>query len=326
MVNQADEHIQKILYSFLSDSIPEHIRDGAQYLMAEDGIQNIEVRSHEDNWEVEGQIQGDDFQTYTSEVGINLEQESVHYYCNCPDSFSGICRHVTATILGLLSRLDNTPEAEVQQIKSEWKHSFRGFFSTSFEPEPGIHYLIFRFFTEPGRLQVEFFRARQNKSGLSTVQNPVTLEQIVRNPEWCEMSPELPLVAEHIGQFLDYYGHRIDIPFGLMTWFFWAIRNEYYLFWEETEQPVRIVSTPMRLHLRPKFVEDGLIFDVMLGREGKVPISILNQNTTFYGQLPLWVCRKHSFYPVQTGLQPQLIQELVTSPPLIPHAEISEFL
>ena len=173
---------------------------------------------------------------------------------------------------------------------------------------------------------MEFFRARQNKSGLSTVQNPVTLEQIVRNPDWCEISPELPKVAEQIGQYLDYYGHRVEIPFGLMTWFFWAIRNEYYLFWEETKQSVRIESTPIRLQLRPKFTEEGLTFDIILGRDGKVPFSILNQDVSFYGQLPLWVCLKHCFYPVQTGLSPHLIQELVMSPPVIPHANISEFL
>lgn len=326
MSNHVDERVQRILHTFLSDNIPEHIRDGAQYLIADGGIQKIDIRREEDSWDVEGQIQGDDFQTYTSELGINLEHGAVHSYCNCQDSFSGICRHVAATALGLLAKFDVKRETESQPAKSEWKQSFRYFFSTALEPEPGHHYLIFRFYAEPGRLQVEFFRARQNKSGLSTVQNPVTLEQIARNPDWCEISPELPLVAEQIGQFLDYYGHRVDIPFGLMTWFFWAIRNEYYQFWEESEQPVRIESTPMRLQLRPKFTDDGLTFDVMLGREGKVPFSILNQNVSFYGQLPLWVCRKHSFYPVQTGLQPRLIQELVSAPPVIPHADISEFL
>ncbi|MDP3428796.1 MAG: SNF2 helicase associated domain-containing protein, partial [Desulfomicrobium sp.] len=326
MSHSDEARIQRIVHNFLSDNIPEHIRDGAQYLIADGGIQKIDIRRGEEAWDVEGQIQGDDFQTYSSELGINLDQGSVHCYCNCEDSFSGICRHVAATALGLLSKLDVKREVESQPIKSEWKQSFRYFFSTALEPEPGHHYFIYRFFTEPGRLQMEFFRARQNKSGLSTVQNPVTLEQIIRNPDWCEISPELPKVCEQIGQYLDYYGHRVEIPFGLMTWFFWAIKNEYYKLWEETEQPVRIESTPMRLQLRPKFTDEGLSFDVMLGREGKVPFSILNQNVSFYGHLPLWVCLKHSFYPVQTGLRPTLIQELVGSPPVIPHADISEFL
>ncbi len=326
MSHSDEARIHRIVHNFLSDNIPEHIRDGAQYLIADGGIQKIDIRRDEESWDVEGQIQGDDFQTYSSELGINLDQGTVHSYCNCQDSFSGICRHVAATALGLLSKLDVKREVETQPIKSEWKQSFRYFFSTDLEPEPGHHYFIYRFFAEPGRLQIEFFRARQNKSGLSTVQNPVTLEQIIRNPDWCEISPELPKVAEQIGQYLDYYGHRVEIPFGLMTWFFWAIKNEYYQLWEESEQPVRIESTPMRLQLRPKFTDEGLSFDIMLGREGKVPFSILNQNVSFYGHLPLWVCLKHSFYPVQTGLKPSLIQELVLSPPVIPHADISEFL
>lgn len=329
MSSSVEERVQRILRDFLSGDIPEYIRDSGQYLIAEGGIQKLDIRRGGDFWKVEAQIQGDDFQTYTSELEISLDQGTASSNCNCQDSFSGTCRHVAATALELSSRLDSvvsTREDDPQPVKSEWRQNFRSFFSTALDPEPGQHYLIFRFIAEPGRLLVEFFRARQNKSGLSTVQNPVTLEQIVRNPDWCEISPELPKVAEQIGQYLDYYGHRVEIPFGLMTWFFWAIRNEYYLFWEETEQSVRIESTPIRLQLRPKFTEEGLTFDIMLGRDGKVPFSILNQNVSFYGQLPLWVCLKHCFYPVQTGLSPHLIQELVMSPPVIPHADISEFL
>lgn len=329
MSSSVEERVQRILRDFLSGDIPEYIRDSGQYLIAEGGIQKLDIRRGGDSWKVEAQIQGDDFQTYTSELEISLDQGAASSNCNCQDSFSGTCRHVAATALELSSRLDSvvsTREDDPQPVKSEWRQNFRSFFSTALDPEPGQHYLIFRFIAEPGRLLVEFFRARQNKSGLSTVQNPVTLEQIVRNPDWCEISPELPKVAEQIGQYLDYYGHRVEIPFGLMTWFFWAIRNEYYLFWEETEQSVRIESTPIRLQLRPKFTEEGLTFDIMLGRDGKVPFSILNQNVSFYGQLPLWVCLKHCFYPVQTGLSPHLIQELVMNPPVIPHADISEFL
>ncbi|AMD94114.1 DEAD/DEAH box helicase [Desulfomicrobium orale] len=329
MSSSVEERVQRILRDFLSGDIPEYIRDSGQYLIAEGGIQKLDIRRGGDSWKVEAQIQGDDFQTYTSELEISLDQGTASSNCNCQDSFSGTCRHVAATALELSSRLDSvvsTREDDPQPVKSEWRQNFRSFFSTALDPEPGQHYLIFRFIAEPGRLLVEFFRARQNKSGLSTVQNPVTLEQIVRNPDWCEISPELPKVAEQIGQYLDYYGHRVEIPFGLMTWFFWAIRNEYYLFWEETEQSVRIESTPIRLQLRPKFTEEGLTFDIMLGRDGKVPFSILNQDVSFYGQLPLWVCLKHCFYPVQTGLSPHLIQELVMSPPVIPHADISEFL
>ena len=55
--------------------------------------------------------------------------------------------------------------------------------------------MIFRFYPEPGRLSVAFFRGRQNQSGISAVHSEITLEQLIRNPEWCDMSPGLPAVA-----------------------------------------------------------------------------------------------------------------------------------
>ena len=326
MTQNEELQVKSLLREFISDTVPEYILDGARSLVADDGVQKIDIKKREQFWDVEGHVQGEDFQAYNSEIGLNLEQDVVTFYCNCPDSFSGVCRHVGATALKFLSSLEQNDQEELPAPKTEWRQSFRHFFASEPEPEAGQHYLVYRFFPEPGRLQVEFFRARQNKSGLSTVQNPVTLEQIVRNPNWCEMSPQLPQVTEQIGQFLDYYGHRVDIPPGLLNWFLWAVKNEYYLFWEETEQPVRIESMPMRLQLSPHLSDDGLNFAIMLARQGKMPFPIMGQDAFFYGQLPLWVCWKHSFYPVQTGLRPQLVQELVSESPIIPHADISEFL
>jgi len=149
---------------------------------------------------------------------------------------------------------------------------------------------------------VAFFRARQNKSGISQVHTEITLEQIIKNPDWSELSPTLPVVAEMLYHHLDYAGHRVEIPAGLLAWFFWAIGKEYYLYWRDTEQPVRIESKTMRLQLSPKLSDDGLSFDILLGSPGKSPFSILGQEVYFYGQVPIWVCWKNGFYPVQTGL------------------------
>ncbi|MFO7817618.1 MAG: SNF2-related protein [Thermodesulfobacteriota bacterium] len=321
-----DIKIKNIIQDFVQDSIPEYIREGADSILANNGVQKLSLKQHDQYLDIEAHIQGEDFQVYNAEIGLNLESETTNFYCNCPESFSGICRHVGAAALKFLNSLDEENQTDKPRPRTDWRQDFRAFFATELEPEPGQHYLVYRFFPEPERLQVELFRARQNKSGLSTVLNPITLEQIMRNPNWCEMAPQLPHLAEQIGQYLDYYGHRIEIPYGLMNWFFWTIRNEYYLFWEETEQPVRVETTPMRLQLRPKLSEDGLSFEIMLGREGKIPFSISGEEIFFYGQLPLWVCWKHRFYPVQTGLQPKLVQSLASNPPIIPHSEISEFL
>ena len=42
--------------------------------------------------------------------------------------------------------------------------------------------------------------------------------------------------------------------------------------------------------------------------------------------MPLWVCYQHNFYPVQTGLYPSLVHNLIYERPVVPQEEISEFL
>ncbi|WP_045214922.1 DEAD/DEAH box helicase [Desulfonatronovibrio magnus] len=326
MLSTEEQKVKKIVQSFVNENIPEYILENAKNIFSENGAHKISIKKRDHYWDLEGRIQGDDFQVYNSELGLNLENDTINFYCNCPDSFSGVCKHVGATALKFLASLSEDDKEELPKTRTDWRHNFRLYFATALEPEPGQHYLVYRFYPEPGRLQVEFFRARQNKTGLSTVLNPVTLEQIIRNPNWCETSPTLPDVLRQIGHSLDYYGQRVEVPFGLITWLFWAIKDEYYLFHEDTEQPIRVETTTMRLQLSPRLSEDGLNFDIMLGREGKLPFSISGQKVYFYGQLPLWVWWKNSFYPVQTGLHPNLVQELVSEAPIIPHGEISEFL
>ncbi len=326
MFNSQEKKVKEILENFVSENIPEYILESARNLYSENGAHKLKIKKGDHFWDLEGRIQGDDFQVYNSEIGLNLDNNAINFYCNCPDSFSGVCKHVGATALKFLASMNVDHQEELPGTRTDWRHTFRHYFATALEPEPGQHYLVYRFFPEPGRLQMEFYRARQNKTGLSTVLNPVTLEQILRNTNWCETSPQLPKVLRQIGHSLDYYGQRIEVPFGLMTWLFWSIKDEYYLFWEDTEQPVRVETTPMRLQLSPGINEQGLSLDIMLGREGKLPFSISGEQVYFYGQLPLWVCWKNSFYPVQTGLHPDLVQELVRESPVIPHGDISEFL
>ncbi len=319
--------VRELLKNFVHDSIPEYILDGSHQIVSHDGVQKVDLKERDHFLDIDGRIQAEDFQVYNSEIGLNLSDGTVNFYCNCPDSFSGVCRHVGATAIKLLSSLESEDATgTAPKPRTDWRQNFRSFFATAPEPEPGSHYLIYRFYPEPERLQVAFFRARQNKTGLSSVQNEVSLEQIVRNPDWGEMAPGLPQVLESIGQHNDYYGHRIEIPPGLLTWFFWTIKDEFYLFWEDSEQPLRIVSNTMRLQVKPQLSEDGLSFDIMLGREGKVPFSIGGEEVFFFGTMPLWVCWKHAFYPVQTSLSSKLVQELVQDAPIIPHGEISEFL
>ncbi|MDD6181675.1 MAG: SNF2-related protein [Desulfovibrionaceae bacterium] len=333
--------VRELNQQFLHDAIPEYIRDMGQYTLSEGGVQKINIQQESDSWQIQGVIQGDDFQVYTPVLRFTLIDRTTKHECNCTEAFTGVCSHVAALSLRIQDEFRNddvtAPESEAI-VKKDWKQSFRSFFATDMEPEAGKHYLIFRFYPEPGRLSVSLFRGRQNKSGLSTVHTEITLEQLLRNPDWSELSPQLPAVARQIGQHLDYYGHRVEIPAGLVSWFFWAVRREYYLLWQDTDTPCRIESAPFALKLKPNLSDEGFSFTVLLLREGRPPIPIGQQHSgedgrdhaeepvTFHGQMPLWVCHQHNFYPVQTGLHPALVHDLIDNPPVVPQAEVSEFL
>ncbi len=324
ITDKAKERVCKITEGFIEESVPDYIKESSKRLISR--VEKIDLKTRDEYWDIEGVINGEDLQVYNPEIGINLREGTITYFCNCSDSFSGICPHVGATLLRLLKGFKNGGEEDHPTPRTDWRQSFRNFFVMKPEPEPGNNYLIFRFYPEPQRLVVSIFRARQNKSGLSKVQNPVTLEQIINNPTWCELSPDFPKVALQIGQYLDYLGHKIEIPAGLMTWFLWSIKDEFYLFWEDTESPVRINAQSMKLQLKPRLSEDGLSFDVLLSHEDKMPFPITGEDIYIYGQLPIWVLWKKAFYPVYSTLDTELILKLIKEPPIIPHNELSEFL
>ncbi len=323
-----ESSIKTILQEFISDSIPEYILDTAQDLLSNGAVQKIALKKDDFYWEVEGSIQGDDLQNYSPHLTIMLQEGTVSYQCNCSEAFSGACKHVGATALKLLQTVGSHSEAATpQKARSDWRQTFRSYFANEIEPESGKHYLIIRFFPEPGRLQVAFYRARQNKSGLSSVHTDLTLDQIINTPELCELSPNLPHVAALIGQHEDYRGQRVTIPDGLLTWFLWSVRKEYYLLWKETDSPCRIEQRTMHLKFRPDFKEDDdLTFDVLIHREGKLPVAIAGTDASFHGQMPLWVCWQHSFYPVYSTIDLKLVQSLTSTPLSVPHEELSEFL
>lgn len=326
--------VREMCQAFLSESVPEYIRESASLMNSEGCVQKLHIQEGE-TWHARGVIQGEDLQVYNPALEFTLLDRNVKHQCNCSDAFSGVCRHVAALVLRLEEELRKEQGGDVEAAPPvvDWKQSFHRFFSTDMEPEPGKHYLIFRFEPEPTRLLVSFFRGRQNKSGLSSVHNEITLQQIIQNPDWSEYSPQLPHVARQIGQHLDYYGHRVEIPAGLTSWFFWAVRNEYYLFWKDTDKPCCIESSPFALKLKPNLDEAGFSFDVMLKKEGAKPVPVRaskdeaeSEPVTFHGQMPLWVCYRRNFYPVQTGLHPSLVANLIYERPVVPQQEISEFL
>ena len=329
--------VYEIGQKFLHERIPEYVRDMAQDLLIDNGPQKIDVQEG-DLWTIKGVIQGEDLQVYTPKVEISVADHVLRHECNCQGSFSGSCTHVATLILQLLDNIKEIKDDHTDEVAptKDWKQSFHSFFTSEIEPETGRHYLIFRFNPENERLLVSFFRARQNKTSVSSVHTEITLEHLIQNPDWCEFSPRLPEVAKQIGQYLDYYGHCVEIPQGLISWFFWAIRKEYYLLWKDTDKHLRIETAPFSLKLNPKFNESGFTFEMLMKREGR-PVMHIHQPTgekpdqeddpiTFHGHLPVWVCFHHSFYPVQTSLPSNLVRNLINDPPTIPQEDLSEFL
>ncbi|MDR1945665.1 MAG: DEAD/DEAH box helicase [Desulfovibrio sp.] len=324
-----ENFIREMLLDFVNNAVPDYITEAARELLADVGLQKFSLKRNSAYWEAEGSVQGDDLQVYSPKLTLALNEKSINYECNCPDSFSGACRHVAATALSLLAEFDGdeNDNAELPRPRNDWRQTFHSFFSAEIEPEAGRRYLIIRFYPEPGRLQTAFFMGRQNKSGLSSVHSAITLEQIIASPELCELSPDLPQVAKLIADLEEYSGHRITIPDGLLTGFLWAVRKEFYLFWKDSDSPCRIEQRAMQIRFRPEFNENsGLTFRVLLHGKGKIPASIEGTDTTFHGQMPLWVCRQNSFFPVHSSINPKLVQELTKAPLIIPPEDISEFL
>ncbi len=338
MNSREEASAKNILQTFLDKSIPEYIRDTARMLISENSIGKPDIEVVGDNLKVQASINGEDFQTYSPSLKINLNDKHVEHTCNCMESFSDPCKHIAALTTHLVKTFEShnqIEEVQAEKVRTEWRQDFRSFYTGHFEPETSRHYFLFQFFPEVGRLSVAFYRARQNKTGLSSVRQEITLEQILENPEWCDQSPDLPHILELIGHHLDYRGHKVEIPNGLLSWFLWTVRNEYYLYWRDTEIPFRIENSTMRLKLRPSMEDEGLKFDILLQREGKEPFSILDideddlresEEVSFHGQMPLWVCWHYTLYPVQTCLSHKIIQSLVNTPPTIPSEDIPEFL
>lgn len=156
MSSGEEQIVKSILQDFIGDSVPEYILESANEVVANNGVSKLDLKKREQYWDIDGQVQGDDFQNYTSEIGLNLSEKSINYYCNCPDSFSGVCRHVAATAVKLLKSLDSESGEEAPKPRTDWKQTFRPFFATELEPEAGRHYLIYRIYPELGRLQVAF--------------------------------------------------------------------------------------------------------------------------------------------------------------------------
>ncbi len=323
-----DIEIIEILKEFISDNIPEYLLEPAKNLITENKIRNLDIKKKDGHWDITAQIHSDDFQTYTPEVGI-FSDGNITFFCNCPDSFSGMCSHIGAVLLKTISDLEERQKLpkEDSLIRVDWQDVFRNLFVSIPEPEVGNIYFLFRFYPEPQRLKVGLFRVRRNKAGLSKVQTPTSFEEVLKHPEWCEFSPELPKVVSQIKAYLDYLNPVIEIPQGLLSWFLSAIKNEPYLFLEDSDKPIKIHSQTVNLQLKPNISEKGLEFDVILKQSEDFYLTIKKGDDIYlFGDMPIWVLWRGTFYPVITSFDRETIQKLLKDSPVIPQNEISDFL
>ena len=119
----ADEtKVREILTRFTRETIPDYIIENATSILEADGVQKLDIQQRDQFLDVDGQVQGEDFQIYTSELGINLADGTINSYCNCPESFSGVCRHVGATALKMLKSLStDKKKANLPRPRTDWR-------------------------------------------------------------------------------------------------------------------------------------------------------------------------------------------------------------
>ena len=51
-----------LIQGFLKDSVPEYIKDTGQEILNSGGVHKLTIRKEGDTWDVEGIVQGEDFQ------------------------------------------------------------------------------------------------------------------------------------------------------------------------------------------------------------------------------------------------------------------------
>ena len=99
-MNVREENAARALVQlFLKDSIPEYIKDAGQEIVSGGGVQKLSIRKEAETWNVEGIVQGEDFQNYSPHLLLNLADSQSTHTCNCHEAFMGVCRHVAALAL-----------------------------------------------------------------------------------------------------------------------------------------------------------------------------------------------------------------------------------
>ena len=97
---------QTIIEGFLQSSLPEYLLAGAASLLDAGGVMKIRLNKLPERWEIEGTVQGEDLEVYSSNLVLHMNERRADFLCNCMDCFSGACMHVGAVALKFLGSLN----------------------------------------------------------------------------------------------------------------------------------------------------------------------------------------------------------------------------
>ena len=75
MSSGEEQIVKSILQDFIGDSVPDYILEGANQLVASDGVSKLDLKKRDQYWDIDGTVQGDDFQNYTSPSQLTLASD-----------------------------------------------------------------------------------------------------------------------------------------------------------------------------------------------------------------------------------------------------------
>ncbi|MGL4722182.1 MAG: SNF2-related protein [Desulfovibrionaceae bacterium] len=315
---------------FIRDSVPEYFKEILHTLT----IQKISISETQHTILVQATVTDDDLQKYNIKEIINTREERLQHTCNCFEQGFSICIHVAAILLQVQSHFKKQLSGEIidekktlEKPQRSWKELF---FSTSrhdFEIEKGTFYVTPHLYPEHGGLSVGFFRTRQNKQGLSSIQTPITIRQILENSSWYSYTSQMPSVINQLCKLQEYDGHRVGIPEELISCFLWFLAHEPYVFFKDTDTLCHIEKHPSQLKIHAHLQNNTYVqLSIILKREFQENHILESDNSIFLGKFPLWLVIGSSFYPIVTTVPHHIFQNIVTENPQIPQAEVTEFL
>ena len=205
--------VREMCQAFLHDAVPEYIRDTAYYILSG-------RRGAKNKYPGGRDLGGARRHPGRRPPGLYAQPDFLHHGSQHPPPvqlFGILHQHMPScggpgpcVCWRNCARNRATPKKSRPPAK-DWKQSFRSFFSTDMEPEPGKHYLIFRFQPEQGRLLVSFFGAARTSPACPACTTRSRSSRSSTIPTGASFRPSCPW-ARQIGQHLDYYGHRVRSP------------------------------------------------------------------------------------------------------------------